>query len=105
MEEKISNPFDLLNTRLKRIENLLTNILDENQRHSSQSLTSKSKTIELAVALTGLKKKTIYNLVYKRMIPHSKRGKRLYFDEEELTQWIKKGKRKTLEELGLKDYK
>ena len=97
------NPFDILNTRLKRIENLLTNILDENQRKSSQSPTYKSKTIELAVALTGLKKKTIYNLVYKRMIPHSKRGKRLYFDEEELTQWIKKGKRKTLEELGLND--
>ena len=75
--------------------------MDENQRNSSQSPTHKSKTIELAVALTGLTKKTIYNLVYKRMIPHSKRGKRLYFDEEELTEWIKQGKRKTLEELGL----
>ena len=103
MEDKILNPFDILNTRLKRIENLLTDFLNENQRNSIQSPTYKSKTIELAVALTGLKKKTIYNLVYKRMIPHSKRGKRLYFDEEELTQWIKTGKRKTLEELGLND--
>lgn len=105
MEDKIFNPFEILNSRLRRIENLLINILDESQRHSSQPKIFKNKTIELAVALTGLKKKTIYNLVYKRMIPHSKKGKRLYFDEEELTQWVKKGKRKTLDELGLNDYK
>jgi hypothetical protein len=39
-----------------------------------QRTTLKTKTIDLAVAMTGLKKKTIYNLVYKRLIPHSKRG-------------------------------
>jgi predicted DNA-binding transcriptional regulator AlpA len=104
MEDKLPNPFDILNERLTRIENLLSNILVENQNDSAgQRTTIKTKTIDLAVAITGLKKKTIYNLVYKRLIPHSKRGKRLYFDEGELTAWISKGKRKTLEELGLKN--
>ncbi|MCE7863301.1 MAG: DNA-binding protein [Bacteroidetes bacterium CHB5] len=49
--------------------------------------------------ITGLKKKTIYNLVNKRLIPHAKRGKRLYFDEQELMQWIQEGKRHTHREL------
>jgi predicted DNA-binding transcriptional regulator AlpA len=102
MEEKLANPFEVLNERLRRIENLLSNILAENQANSLQKkIPNSAKTVDLAVAITGLKKKTIYNLAYKRLIPHSKRGKRLYFDEAELTEWIRKGKRKTLEELGL----
>ena len=36
------------------------------------------------------------------MIPHSKKGKRLYFDEQELREWIKSGKRMTLEEVDNK---
>ena len=51
--------------------------------------------IELAEKITGLKKQTIYGLVSERKIPHSKRGKRLYFSRKDLLDWIKKGKRKT----------
>jgi predicted DNA-binding transcriptional regulator AlpA len=102
--DKLPNPFDTLNERLSRIENLLASIINENQKRlPNQADEFKNKSIDLAMAITGLKKKTIYNLVYQRLIPHSKRGKRLYFDERELTDWISKGKRKTLEELGLKN--
>ncbi len=103
MEEKLANPFDALNERLRRIENLLSDLLAENQNAGNQKrIAGNAKTVDLAVAITGLKKKTIYNLVYKRLIPHSKRGKRLYFDETELNEWISQGKRKTLEELEIK---
>ena len=40
--------------------------------------------IELAIELTGLAKPTIYGLVSERKIPHSKRGKKLYFSRKEL---------------------
>ena len=102
MDDKLYNPFDIIDKRLRRIENLLSAVLQESQKQSNvHKFISKDKSIELAMAITGLKKKSIYNLEYKRLIPHSKKGKRLYFDETELTEWINKGKRRTLEELGL----
>jgi excisionase family DNA binding protein len=57
--------------------------------------------IDLAVEITGKAKPTIYALVHKRKIPHSKQGKQLYFSRKELTDWLKSGKRKTQAELAL----
>lgn len=42
---------------------------------------------------------SIYNLVSKRLIPHSKIGNRLYFDKLELIDWIKSGRVNTNSEL------
>lgn len=95
----MENPFEEIVQRLIRIEAMLLTMKDP-RNPTGIFPTDNILNIQLAVRLTGLKKKTIYNLVCKRMIPHSKRGKRLYFDEQELRDWIKKGKRKTLEELG-----
>jgi predicted DNA-binding transcriptional regulator AlpA len=55
--------------------------------------------IDLAVEITGKAKPTIYNLVSERKIPHSKRGKQLYFSKRELLDWISSGKRKTAAEI------
>ncbi len=55
--------------------------------------------IDLAIEITGLAKPTIYSLVSERKIPHSKQGKRLYFSRQELTDWLKQGKRKTQAEM------
>lgn len=41
-------------------------------------------------------KPTIYALVRKGLIPSYKRGKKLFFYEEELLDWIKNGKKKTI---------
>ena len=35
----------------------------------------------------------------KRQIPHYKNGKKLYFYEDELLDWIAQGKRKTIQEI------
>ena len=56
--------------------------------------------IELAIELTGLAKPTIYGLVSERKIPHSKRGKKLYFSRQELLVWLTNGKRKTRDEIA-----
>jgi len=41
----------------------------------------------------------MYILTSKSLIPHMKRGKRLYFSRTELINWIKEGKKKTIKEI------
>lgn len=55
--------------------------------------------IEEASRLIGKAKPTIYALVRHRKIPCYKYGKKLYFFEEELLEWISKGKKKTIQEI------
>jgi excisionase family DNA binding protein len=43
---------------------------------------------------------TIYGLVSRSEIPVSKKGKRLYFSKQELTDWVKEGRKKTLTEIN-----
>ncbi|AYB31928.1 helix-turn-helix domain-containing protein [Chryseolinea soli] len=97
---KTHNPFEAIENQLSRIESLLLEL--KSDRHSflvNKSIeTNNDNGIKLAMRITGWKRKTIYNLVCKRMIPHFKRGKTLYFDEQELKDWIKAGKRLTQEE-------
>ncbi len=73
---------------------------------SSYPIQPKSETdeiggIELAIEITGKAKPTIYSLCAGNLIPHSKRGKKLYFYRAELLAWLKDGKRKTHSELAL----
>lgn len=58
------------------------------------------KGAEFASRITGKAVPTIYDLVHKRLIPHSKNGKDLYFSKSELLEWLKAGKRKTQTEIA-----
>ena len=64
---------------------------------------SKEKSIPIGVEeasrLIGKAKPTIYALIRQRKIPCYKYGKKLYFFEEELLEWISKGKKKTIQEI------
>ncbi|MEJ7862370.1 MAG: helix-turn-helix domain-containing protein [Pyrinomonadaceae bacterium] len=71
------------------------------QLNNQKTETDEIGGIDLAVEITGKAKPTIYGLVHDRKIPHSKRGKQLYFSRRELTEWIKDGKRKTQSEIAL----
>ena len=55
------------------------------------------KPIEVDEACNILKKAkpTIYNLVRKGVLPAYKKGKKLYFYEDELLQWIETGRKET----------
>ena len=55
--------------------------------------------IEEACQIIGKAKPTVYTLVRKRLLPCYKNGKKLYFFEDELLDWITKGKKKTLLEI------
>lgn len=60
---------------------------------------NKLLTVKEAAEFLNLAVPTIYSLSSKQAIPHSKRGKRLYFSKPELKEWVQSGKRKTVEEI------
>ncbi|KAA6331544.1 hypothetical protein EZS27_019861 [termite gut metagenome] len=64
--------------------------------------------IDDACLIIGKAKPTVYALVRNRLLPCYKNGKKLYFFEDELLEWIAKGKKKTLLEINAEvetDYK
>ena len=64
--------------------------------------------IDEACQIISKAKPTIYALVRKRLLPCYKSGKKLYFFEDELLEWISNGKKKTLREIEFEakaDYK
>ena len=69
-----------------------------------QTATDKHRIVEIdeACKITRKAKPTIYTLARKGLIPAYKRGKKLYFYEDELVQWIESS-RKTLLDLNLKE--
>lgn len=57
-------------------------------------------TIQQASALLSIALPTIYGLVSKHLIPVCKQGKRLYFSKQDLIEWIKSGRKKTITEIA-----
>ena len=78
-------------------------LLVQNVQVCVQVYESKDKSIPIGIEeasrIIGKAKSTIYALVRQRKIPCYKYGKKLYFFEEELLEWISKGKKKTLQEI------
>lgn len=95
----MTNPFEELEKRIMNVERLLQKISQQLERQGNEIKQTPGNGLDLAMQVTGLKRKSIYNLVNERKIPHAKKGKRLYFDEKELIDWIKSGKRRTMDEL------
>lgn len=80
--------------RLGSIEQLLSNQQQPQPQEQDQLLT-----IQQAGELLNLSVPTIYGLVSRSDIPHSKKGKRLYFSKQELLAWVQSGRRKTTSEI------
>lgn len=75
-------------------DDVQTNIQSENEL-----LTVRDVCKKLQISKGGL-----YNLTCSRQIPCFKRGGRLYFDAQELNEWIRSDRRKTLKELQEEAY-
>ncbi|WP_417237057.1 helix-turn-helix domain-containing protein [Bizionia paragorgiae] len=88
----MENPFEIINGRLERIENLLENIYSNIGTKESNIIISKIMDIEQLSNYLGLSKSHIYKLTSSHTIPHSKRGKRLYFDKEVINTWVLENK-------------
>jgi len=80
--------------KLSSIETMLLT-----QGNTTPQPTDQLLTIQQAAAFLSLSVPTLYGLVSKQAIPVSKQGKRLYFSQTELTDWIKSGRKLTLSEI------
>jgi excisionase family DNA binding protein len=74
-------------------------ISEVSQNNSTQPEADQLLTIKPAAEFLSLSVPTMYTLVSKAEIPVSKRGNRLYFSKQELTDWIKAGRKKTIAEI------
>jgi len=87
--EQLPKAVSQLNEKLENIERLL---LQRNQQHNKED--DLLLTIQQAAEILCLSVPTIYGLVSRSEIPCMKKGKRLYFSKEEITNWIKTGRKK-----------
>lgn len=82
-----------------------TNILKEfSQRlaniEATLAGTKKAMNLDDLAAYSGLAKSTIYKLTSNQQIPHAKpNGRYIYFDRDEVNEWLLRNKIKTVEEL------
>jgi excisionase family DNA binding protein len=86
---------------LERIENLLiqSNNSSEISNKSSKVTSNKFLTVIEAAEFLKLSTPTIYGYTHNRQIPFNKKGKRIYFAESDLIEWIKSGRIKTSNEI------
>jgi len=92
--EQLPLAITTLHDKVDSIKELLLQTPQEQHSYYSDLLT-----IRQASEFLNLSVPTLYTKVSRREIPVNKRGKRLYFSRDELSIWIKSGKRKNTEEI------
>ena len=65
----------------------------------TQPETDNPLSIDGIALLTGYTKPTLYGYCQKNLIPYHKKNGRLFFFKNEIIDWIKQGKRKSLAEI------
>ncbi len=77
------------------VKNALSDVDNQNQNNTELKILNMQEACEYI----GISSSHGYKLTSTNQIPHSKRGKRLFFDKSELDQWLVGNKVKTIEEL------
>ncbi len=93
------NPFDLIDSRLSNIENILLDLNRNRVLGEVAQAGTEILTVAQSAEFLSLKVATIYSLISRREIPHFKKGKRVYFFKQELIDYLKEGRKKTNTEL------
>jgi len=98
----MNNPFETIDARLSNIENLLLDLKLSPKELNHQSNADKLLTIKEAGEFLHLSVATLYGYVSRNDIPFSKRpnSKRLWFSKQELVEWLKTGRKKTISEIN-----
>jgi excisionase family DNA binding protein len=95
----MENPFEIIIEKLIAIERRLINV-ESKIIHQPESLgVAEIMTLRQLADYSSMSKSLIYKLTSSREIPHSKRGKRLYFSKMEIDEWLLKQKIKTVDEI------
>lgn len=88
-----------LGNKLENIERLLL----ENRIQQSSEQSETLMTIQEASKFLHLSVPTIYSKVSRGELPVMKRSKRLYFSRNELVNYVKQGRKKTIDEIEGQD--
>lgn len=56
-----------------------------------QLFNKKILTLDDLIKITGFQRQTIYNMVSAKRIPHSRRGRKLFFSAVEILNWLEEG--------------
>lgn len=91
-----NNPFEVLEAKLDALAQDMRTL---NSR-TKEAPTDELGGIELAEAVTGLSRSTLYKKTMRRDIPHRHVGGRLYFRRSELEAWLDGGRRPMAEEIA-----
>ena len=96
---------DLMFTSLKKeelstiIEHSIRKVLSESPPSKTEANPNDLLNIEEASSLLNLAKATVYALSSSGRIPVFKKSKRLYFSRSQLLDWVKTGRKETVEEI------
>lgn len=98
----MNNPFEVIDARLSNIESLLLDIKHGQPSGGNAPTIAPDEllTIQQAADFLKLSVATIYGHVHRATLPVCKRDKRLYFSRQELTEWVKSGRKKTYAEIA-----
>lgn len=77
------------------VQKTMNQILGSDETQSSVFLD-----VDQAAKFLGIAKATLYGKCCKLLIPHFKKGKKLYFNKTELTDWLKSGKRRPIKDIN-----
>jgi len=94
----MNNPFELIETRLSSIENLILSLRQPKQVEPTEQ-PEQLLTVQEAAKFLNLTVPTIYSKVSKGELPVMKRSKRLYFSSTELMEYLKEGRKKSTAEI------
>ncbi len=96
----MENPFELIDQRLEKIEQLLIDIKSnqESGKYNLKMFPEIMNTKQLTEYLS-VSKSTIYKFTNSRAFPYYKNGKVVYFKKQDVDEWITKGRVKTKDEL------
>lgn len=96
----MNNPFEIIETRLSNIEDLILDLKDLSRKPTLVLSDDKDpKDINEIAKLTGYKPKTIYEFCRKNTIPYHKKNGRLFFFKSEIIDWIQLGQQKTVKKI------
>jgi excisionase family DNA binding protein len=94
--EQLPKAVTLIHSELVSIKRILLDKATEQTQPANDQLLTISQVAEFL----SLSVPTVYGLVSRSAIPCMKKGKRLYFSKDEISDWIKTGKKKTISEMA-----
>jgi excisionase family DNA binding protein len=98
----MENPFEIISHRLDRIETLLNNLYSNGGKNIIKHDFPELMDIKKLSDYLGVSNSYIYKMTSTKNIPHSKRGKKLFFEKEKVTNWALENEIWTQDEIHRK---